>query len=235
VTELLDNPIWNALATEQADLAERAGDAARFPPSITALGGLRVATAHAFAALAGLLAPGDVCGVLLDEPLPLPAGLARVDDPPVLQMVHDGPPAAERPGDGAEQASRSDSIVPLGAADAAAMQALAEATRPGPFGPRTHELGFLGVRDGGRLIAMAGQRMRLPGLVEVSGICTDPAHLGRGHAARLTAAQLARIHAEGARAFLHVKADNARAIGLYERLGFRARRRFAYLVVRRPT
>jgi ribosomal protein S18 acetylase RimI-like enzyme len=221
---LLDNPIWNALATAQAHLAERAGDAARFPPSVTALGGLRVATGEAFAALASLLAPGEVCGVLLDEPLPVPAGLALVDDPAVLQMVHDGA-APDAGGD----------FEALGPADAAEMVALAEATRPGPFGLRTHELGFLGVRDGGRLIAMAGQRMRLPGLVEVSGICTDPAHLGRGHAARLTAAQVARIHAEGARAFLHVKADNARAIGLYERLGFRARRRFAYLVVRRQT
>ena len=86
--------------------------------------------------------------------------------------------------------------------------------------------GRRGVRVDGRLVAMAGQRMRLPGLIEVSAVCTDPAHLGRGHAARPVTAQLARILGGGAGAFLPVRADNARAIALYQRLGFRVRREF---------
>jgi predicted GNAT family acetyltransferase len=137
-------------------------------------------------------------------------------------MVHEGP---------APEAAAELDV--LGPADVPEMVALAEATRPGPFGPRTAELGtFLGIRAGGRLIAMAGQRMRLPGLVEVSAICTDPAHLGRGHAGRLLGAQLALLRGAGAGVFLHVRADNARAIALYQRLGFRERRRFRYVVLR---
>jgi ribosomal protein S18 acetylase RimI-like enzyme len=220
--EHLDNPIWHALTTEQAHLAERDGDAARFPPSVTALAGLREPGEAALAALAGLVAPGELCGLLLEAEVALPARLAFVDRAACAQMVHEGPAP--------ESADRFDE---LGPDDAAAMLALAEATRPGPFGLRTGELGtFLGLRAGGTLVAMAGQRMRLPGMIEISGVCTDPAHLGRGHGARLMTAQLARIRGAGAAAFLHVKADNARAIALYERLGFRTRRRFDYLVLR---
>jgi ribosomal protein S18 acetylase RimI-like enzyme len=222
MAELLDNPIWHALATEQSHFAEREGDAARFTPEVTGLAGLR--RPDAVDALARLLRPGEVTGLLVDDAFELTAALARVDEAPALQMVHDGP-APPMP-EGLER---------LGPADAASMLALAEATRPGPFGTRTAELGvFLGIRDErGRLVAMAGQRMRLPGLVEVSGVCTDPAHLGRGHAGRLLAGQLALIRGGGDGAFLHVLADNARAIALYERAGFRPRRLFRYLIVRR--
>lgn len=221
--DALDNPIWHALNTEQIRFAEREGDAARFPPAVTALAGLATPGRDPLAALARLLRPGEATGLLLDAELDLPPELDRVDLAPALQMVHEGSfPALP------------DGIEELGPADAAAMLALAEATRPGPFGMRTGELGtFLGIRAGGRLVAMAGQRMRLPGLVEVSGVSTDPAHLGHGHASRLFSAQLALIGGAGKGAFLHVKADNARAIALYERHGFRARRRFCYLIVRR--
>jgi len=219
--DALDNPIWRALTSEQARFAERSGDAARFPPAVTALAGL--AAPAAIDALAGLLVAGEVTGLLVDGSLALGDDLQAVDEAPVLQMVHDGP-APPMP-DGLEE---------LGPADGAAMLALAEATRPGPFGTRTAELGvFLGIREGGKLVAMAGQRMRLPGLIEVSGVCTDPAHLGRGHAARLVSAQLALIRGAGHGVFLHVRADNARAIALYERAGFRARRLFRYLILRR--
>ena len=219
----LDNPIWHALATEQAQLAEVGDGAARFPPQVTALAGLREPGPAALAALARLVRPGEPVGLFLDGPVALPAGLARVDGAVIVQMVHDGPPPAA-----------ADAFDELGPEDAPHMLALAEVTRPGPFGLRTRELGtFLGLRDAaGRLIAMAGQRLRLPGLVEISGICTDPAHAGRGLAARLTTAQLARVRGAGAGAFLHVRDDNARAIALYERLGFRARRRFDYAVLR---
>lgn len=218
----LDNPIWHALVTEQTRFAERDGDAARFAPGVTNLAGLRVPGEASLAALARLVGPGEVTGLLLDEEAALPAPLVRIDGAPCAQMVHEGAAPAS-----------PETFDELGPADAPAMLALAEATRPGPFGLRTHELGtFLGIRADGALIAMAGQRMRLPGMIEISGVCTDPAHLGRGHAARLMTAQLALIRGAGAAAFLHVKAGNARAIALYERLGFRTRRLFEYVIVR---
>jgi predicted GNAT family acetyltransferase len=40
---------------------------------------------------------------------------------------------------------------------------------------------YLGIRDGSRLIAMAGERIRAPGYVELSGISTHPQARRRGH------------------------------------------------------
>jgi len=222
----LDNPIWTALTTVQGErFGELARDAARFLPEVTGLAGLRVHEHGALESLARLVKPGERTGLFLDEALTwLPAGLARVDGAPLAQMVYDGDASAARIADG---------IVELGPSDQPEMLALAQITRPGPFGARTAELGtFLGIREAGRLVAMAGQRMRLADRVEISAVCTDPAHLGKGLAARLMTAQLALLHrADLASPFLHVKAENARAIALYERLGFRIRRRFDYHVV----
>lgn len=111
----------------------------------------------------------------------------------------------------------------------AEMLALAELTRPGPFGPRTLEMGrYLGFRVGGRLAAMGGERLRPVGYTEVSGICTAPEHRGRGLAEALVRALAFSIQARGEVPFLHVQVGSpseATASALYRRLGFRARRR----------
>ncbi len=221
----LERPIWSALTTRQAHLAEVDGRARRFPPAVTALAALAAPTDEAWRALAGLLAADEVAGVLLDEAPALPAELELVEGAPCAQMVQASPGMDVAPLAG---------TVTLGASDAADMLELASRTRPGPFGPRTHELGgFLGVRDGGRLIAMSGERMRVPGMIEISGVCTDPGFAGRGLAAMLVAACARRIRAAGEQPFLHVRASNARAIALYQRLGFVERARLGYAVVRR--
>lgn len=112
-------------------------------------------------------------------------------------------------------------LLELGAADVPEMLELVASARPGPFWPRTHELGtYLGIRDGGRLVAMAGERLQPPGWTEISAVCTAPDHRGRGHASRLVSALTARITARGARPFLHAATRNTGAIATYERLGF---------------
>jgi len=129
-----------------------------------------------------------------------------------------------------------DGIVPLGDADAPEMLALAHLTEPGPFLERTHAMGrFLGVRIDGRLAAMAGERMRLPGYTEVSGVCTHPEFRGRGLARRLSAAVAAAIEARGDRAFLHAWRSNAAAIALYESLGFELRSEVNVAVLERSS
>jgi predicted GNAT family acetyltransferase len=104
------------------------------------------------------------------------------------------------------------------------MLALATLTKPGPFLPRTHELGqFWGVKENGRLIAMAGERMKLPGFTEVSGVCTHPDFRGRGLAGVLSRVVATHIMNRGETPFLHAYAANRPAISLYESLGFRLR------------
>ena len=125
-------------------------------------------------------------------------------------------------------------IVELGANDSPEMLELTALTKPGPFGPRTHELGYyVGIRDAGKLVAMAGERMKVPGYTEVSAVCTHPDHLGKGYAAALMTEIMRSIRAHGEKPFLHVRSDNARAIAIYERLGFYKRWEGHYAVLRR--
>ena len=110
---------------------------------------------------------------------------------------------------------------PLGVEDVPQMCALAALTKPGPFAVRTIEFGeYFGTFDGDRLVAMAGERMQDRRLREVSGICTHPDAQGRGLARRLTELVVRRELDRGETPFLHVVSTNARAIALYERMGF---------------
>ncbi len=116
--------------------------------------------------------------------------------------------------------------------DAADMRALSLLTRPGPFGPLTHRLGrFVGVRDHGQLVAMAGERMRLPGFTEVSGVCTHPDFRGRGLAGALMRIVMQAMLDRGETPFLHAYAAHDRTIALYETLGFAVRARLPMTVL----
>jgi predicted GNAT family acetyltransferase len=99
---------------------------------------------------------------------------------------------------------------------------LARLTNPGPFGPRTPELGeYFGFFEGSRLIAMAGERLCAGDLHEVSGICTHPDFQGRGLARKLTLKLVRRQMQRGKTTFLHVMSHNTGARALYQKLGFR--------------
>jgi ribosomal protein S18 acetylase RimI-like enzyme len=123
----------------------------------------------------------------------------------------------------------------LGSADLAEMLDLVRRTEPGPFEPRTVELGgYLGIRRDGRLVAMAGQRMRPTGWTEISAVCTDRAVRGQGLAGRLVRAVAAGVRDRGETPFLHAAADNIGAIRLYESIGFTLRGETAFTVLRSP-
>jgi predicted GNAT family acetyltransferase len=154
--------------------------------------------------------PGDDVVYLAQVPsIVVPPGLECVKKAPGVQMV-------------ATRRLEVDADVHLlHDADADDMLQLATLTEPGPFFARTHTMGrFIGVRIDGRLAAMAGERMRFPGHVEVSGVCTHPDFRGRGLARRLSAAVTAEIQRRGQQPFLHAWARNAAAIALYESLGY---------------
>lgn len=123
--------------------------------------------------------------------------------------------------------------VTLGATDVPEMLALVELARPGPFGPQTLSLGrYIGVQDGDRLVAMAGERLHPAGFVEVSAVCTHPEYRGRGLGASLTAEVARGIFARGLTPFLHVMPDNVGARRVYEALGFAVRAEIALSVLK---
>jgi len=221
---LLDHPIWSALTTRQSDLAEGGARARRYPTAMAPFADMPDMSTDSFAALAALMSDGEVAALFTPEALAEPAGFKVVLAKTGEQMI--GAPA--------EASLRDAEIVTLGAADVAAMTALVDLTKPGPFGPRTHELGtFLGIKVGGELVAMTGERMKPGRYTEMTGICVHPSHRGRGYAQALMAAVSRGILARGEIPFLHVFSDNASAIALYQRQGMTIRRRLHVTVLRK--
>jgi predicted GNAT family acetyltransferase len=212
----LDRPVWSALATRQRDVAIGDDFARRFDPAIGPFAAVASDDAAHLARLGNLIAAHGPVVLLQRDEIPMPPGTVARLRAAGVQLVLDRLRAVPAAATGV-----GPDIVPLGADDTAEMVALAKLTEPGPFESRTHELGgFLGMRVDGRLVAMAGERMKPEGFTEVSGVCTHPDHRGRGYAAMLSAAVADRIVARGETPFLHAYASNGGGFALYERLGF---------------
>jgi len=211
----LDRPVWASLTTHHAPLSEGNDLARRFVSDVNLFASSREESPAAIAALANLVKPQESIFILQVAEIVIPPGFVAVKAAKGVQMVATLTMTPE---------ANCGDIQVLTDADAPEMLALARLTEPGPFLARTHTMGtFLGIRIGGRLAAMAGERMRFPGYTEVSGVCTHPDFRGRGLARRLSAAVTASIQARGDQPFLHAWKTNHSAISLYERLGFRLR------------
>jgi len=226
----LDNVIWQALTTRQTGFAESFDQARRFPREVTSLGGFHQPTDRGYESLAGLVGVGGTVALFLEKPYEPRPGWNLIADTPLLQMVceNGGAPIPLRSGSASP-------ILELKPADSPEMVELAALTKPGPFGTRTHELGtYIGIRYGGKLVAMTGERLKVPGYTEVSAVCTHPEHIGKGHAGTLMREVTRRIRERGEVPFLHVRQDNLRAIELYKRLGI-AERKVFYLAVIKKT
>lgn len=224
---VLDRPIWQALCTRHAQWAEGNDQAKRYPTAVTSLAALRQPDAAAFEALAPLATFGNAVALFLDEPPALPEGWSVIASGPLAQMVCVAPEKVL-------DYSVGEDVVAMTAADIEDMVALTSLTRPGPFGARTIELGgYRGVRCEGRLAAMAGERMRVPGFTEISAVCTHPDFRGQGYAGALVAAVAQGILQRGEIPFLHTRPENTAAVNVYRKLGFEIRRTFELLVVQR--
>ncbi|WP_250030056.1 GNAT family N-acetyltransferase [Paractinoplanes maris] len=211
---VLDNPVWAALIHDQRHFADVRGQAARFRPEVSPFVALADrADPAAWADLAELTESG------VDVLMPAAPDGAM----PGWELTGDGR-GVQLTGEDFVVAPDPEAVV-LTEADVPEMLDLVARTRPGPFGPRTRELGtYLGIRRAGALVAMAGERVRPPGWSEISAVCTDPAYRGQGLAGRLVRAVGAVVRERGDIPFLHAAATNTGAIRLYLAMGFRHRR-----------
>jgi ribosomal protein S18 acetylase RimI-like enzyme len=221
----LDVLVWNALTTTHARFAIGDGPARRYDPEVAGFVAIESDTPEAWAALADLMGPGET--VLLSGDL--------TNAPPTWGLERAGSGYQMVLGDLAPAPAIDGDIIPLTAVDVPEMLALVELTKPGPFRPRTIELGnYVGIRSDDQLIAMAGERLQTPHFTEVSAVCTHPTARGRGLAAALSHRVATGILARGQTPMLHVAKANVNAKRVYERLGFTARRELPFVAARTP-
>lgn len=219
----LDRPIWSALTSHHAHLSEGGLLAKRYHPSVASFAAARDNDPAGLQALADLASDGQNLLLLQADTVTVPPGLVAVSTAAAVQMIAERPSTIDQDG----------RIEPLSEADIPAMQELAELTKPGPFTARALELGaFWGVKENGRLLAMAGERMKPEGFTEISGVCSHPDARGRGLARQLSMFVAGRIVERGEQPFLHAYATNTAAIMLYQSIGFSLRSTMHVAVLR---
>ena len=220
----LDHPIWTALTTRHQALAEGDDHARRYPTAITPFADMAEISPRGFAALGAMMLGSEIAVLFTPEPVTAPAEFKIVLAETGEQMI--GTPAEVPAGD--------IELLTLGVADVSEMMALTALTKPGPLSARTHELGtFLGIRIGGELVAMAGERMRPAEYTEITAVCVHPEHRGRGYGQILLSAISRGIVARGEIPFLHLFTSNASALALYRRQGMEIRRRLHVTVLQK--
>jgi ribosomal protein S18 acetylase RimI-like enzyme len=219
---VLDNAAWHSLTATHAALATGGALAKRFLPDVAPFAGIGGAPGS-FEALAGLVGTGETLVMCSKAGVPAIAGVEAVPVGRIRQMVFRGRPPAPDAAD----------IVVLAPFDVPEMRALAALTAPGPFEARTIEMGcYYGIRRDGKLVAMAGERLRPPGFSEISAVCTHPNHRGAGHARHLVEILQAMILARGETPFLHVLEGNDGAERLYRNMGYETRETIDLTVLR---
>jgi len=222
-SSLLDNPVWSALSTTHASFAEGDDLAKRYPVDVAPFAATRDQSPESYRSLARLLGPEGTAAIPLAAMPVLPEGwtfVRRVDSAQMVWNTQTPPPAEH-------------SFEELNFSDVDEMLALVELTKPGPFLKRTPELGsYLGIREAGLLVAMAGERLKPYGYTEISAVCTHPDYRGRGYASSLVSILIQRTTKRNEIPFLHVRTENVDAIRVYEKLGFKTRRNMNIAVVK---
>lgn len=225
VKDLLHNPVFNALCSGDKKFSHGTEQVKYFDAEVSPYAGFPEDYVHGFEELYQLLPAGR--RILYAKPTAIqhPQGWQVQHEIEGLQFVYEGQNIIE--GD-------FRNIVPLTTAHVDAMIELVKLTKPGPFDKRTIEFGsYYGIFENNQLVAMTGQRLHVEHYTEISAVCTHPDFTGKGYAAALMQHQLQIILGNGEQPFLHVRANNDRAVELYKRLGFRITRPMHFYFMKR--
>lgn len=211
----LDNPAWSALTGPQQAFASGNDVVKRYNSNNLPFAGYDHDHPEKVSQLDELLQPGEVFFLIGELPA-LPAQWSVLAELPCLQMINAAPVAPME---------NSIEMTLLTESHKQEMVDLVQKVQPGYFAPDTYQLGnYYGIRDKGELVAMAGERMRVPGMSEISAVCTHPEYTGRKYAQQLVTKICNENHSKGIIPFLHVLETNERAVKLYEFMGFATRR-----------
>lgn len=216
----LDNPVWFSLSETHQKHSIGYEHVKFYHPDYCPFGGFtNQDTSNPCAAYSQLCNPFFIVG---EQPM-LPDFLRIEKELICLQMVVSTK----------VEIATTEEILPLTTTHSDALFQLVNQVQPGYFRNKTFLLGdYFGIFKNGKLIAAAGERMKMNRFTEVSAIVTHPDHTGKGYAGQLTAHVVNKIFDEGKLPFLHVVNTNQRAIALYEKLGFITRRNISFWLIR---
>jgi len=220
-----DNPVWQALSSNQSHFNIGGSMLKFFPKNVSPFAGMPYWDERDLPLLMQHLPSNRPFSVMIARQVQLPEDLEIVFTCPLYQMCCLNPVLYSNPGL---------NIRTLGYEDVNQMLELTNITKPGPFLEKTIDMGrYYGIFENGKLVSMAGERLRPDGFIEISAICTDPSHLGKGYASVLTSYVTQTISASGNIPFLHVKTDNLRAIEVYRRAGFEIRTEMYFAIFKK--
>lgn len=222
---VLDSPAWHALNTHNRGLSFGNDRARYFGREVSPFAAVREITGENFRLLYDTVDHEGATLFMTPVETDIPSFWKQLHLIRGIQMVRD---SAAKPDEATME------LQPLSYEHVPQMLELTKLTNPGPFDSRTINFGhYFGIFEGDNLAAMAGQRLHLPGYAEISAVCTHPDHTGKGYARQLLLHQLHRIIAASETPYLHVRADNQRAIKVYESLGFAKRTDMYFYVLRK--
>jgi predicted GNAT family acetyltransferase len=210
--EQLNNPVWSSLTSGNADLAIGNDKAKRYQPGISPFVAVAQHDFEHYQALKKLVLPNEIVAVFTTNKALDPSPWIIINRIDGYQMMYEGP---------TPEAQEEIIVTKLNLQDVPAMLELTRLSPPGPFQERTIEFGgYEGIFNGELLVAMAGHRFHCGPYVEISAVCTDPDHTGKGYARTLINNQIRQLRQQGMLPYLHVRADNTRAINIYKKMGF---------------
>ena len=219
----LDNPAWHALTETQNHFAIGNNELKCYRKDIVSFAAYNPTNKNILYGLDEWMATNESFFIIGDmQALPPNYVIERIIT--CVQMVCDAPiPITTSP-----------AIEKLGEANEEEMFALVQLCLPGYYLPGTRLMGdYYGIKINNQLVSMAGERMRMNGLAEVSAVVTHPEFTGRKYAGQLVAHVANKNLAAGIIPFLHTGIKNERAIKLYEHLGFVTRRIIAFTKIKR--
>ncbi len=210
----LDNPVWHSLTEKHTCFSEGNAIAKRYQPNLLLFAGIPAPGEKISSHLDAVVEPGE--SIFLFEPLPsLPSRYTVEAVVECCQMVCKHP----------VNSPYNPNIRQLSFADETAMFELMKEVFPGYYLRETWRVGnYYGIFEGGKLVAMAGERFCMNGFTEISAVATRPGYTGRGYASQLVSHLQQQNLDAGIIPFLHTGATNSRAIAVYEKLGYVTRR-----------
>lgn len=222
---VLESPAWHALHSGNQNLAFGNDKVKFFAKEVSPFVGLAENTPENFRVLYDI------------RPQPEPALFmtpVQIDIPEPWQVLHLVKGIQMIAENTSGTVKGNSALVPLTDAHIPQMLELTKLTNPGPFAERTLDFGhYHGIFEDGQLAAMAGQRLHAGNYAEISAVCTHPDQTGKGYAKELLMYHIKRIRAASEIPYLHVRADNDRAIKVYESLGFVKSRDMYFYVLKK--